>query len=136
MLRTRLVEPYTATGRAVFPERARPGVYLIFRAGVLRYVGYSRSDVYKALYRHFQRWSDGSRPYPRATYPKANGTKVRVIYTTNPGQASRLERALIVRFRPLDNPSQLSTFDLSEQDRNELASAAASPWADLGPAPF
>ena len=136
MIRTRLVEPYTADGRAVFPARQRAGVYLIFRGGVLRYVGYSGSDLYKALYRHFQTWNDRSRDRPRAVYPKGGGSKVRVIYTNGPRQAARLEQALILRFRPPDNPDKLLSFDLGENDRSALSDAASAPFIDPEPAPF
>lgn len=136
MIRTRLVSPYTAEGRTVFPARQRSGVYLIFRAGVLRYVGFSGVDVYKALYRHFQVWNDDSRDRPRAVYPKGGGTKVRVIYTNGPRQAARLEQALILRFRPPDNPDKLLSLDLTERDRDTLSDAAGAPFIDPEPAPF
>jgi len=135
MLRTRLVAPYLANGRTTFPDRARPGVYLIFRGGALRYVGFSASDVYKALYRHFQAWNDRSRSRPRVTYARV-GFKVRVIYTNGPRQAARLEQALILRYRPKDNPDKLLSMDLGEADRVVMAEAATSPFVDLGPAPF
>ena len=136
MIRTRLVSPYTANGRAVFPSRQRTGVYLIFRAGVLRYIGYSGSDVYKALYRHFQTWNDRSRERARAVYPKGGNTMVRVIYTNGSRQAARLEQALILRFRPPDNPDKLLSMDLSEPDRDVLSDAAGAPFMDPEPAPF
>lgn len=136
MLRTRLVAPYTSDGRAVFPTRQRAGVYLIFRGGVLRYVGFSASDVYKALYRHFQTWNDASRERPRAVYPKGGATKVRVIYTNGLRQAARLERALIIRYRPPDNPEKLLSYDLEPQDRAAMERAAYAPFIDPEPAPF
>jgi hypothetical protein len=136
MLRTRLVPPYTANGRAVFPTRQRPGVYLIFRADGLRYVGFSASDVYKALYRHFQAWNDNSRDRPRAVYPKGGATRVRVIYTNGGAQAARLERALIIRFRPKDNPEKLLSYDLGEDERAAMERAASAPFIDPDPAPF
>lgn len=62
MKRTRLKPPYNDEGRTNFPARHVPGCYLIYRDGAwdrqLRYVGMSASDVYKALYRHFQVWND------------------------------------------------------------------------------
>lgn len=136
MLRTRLVSPYTANGRAVFPTRQWPGVYLIFRADGLRYVGFSGSDVYKALYRHFQQWNDQSRDRPRAVYPKGGSTRVRVIYTNGAAQAARLERALIIRFRPADNPDKLLNYDLGEPERAAMERAASAPFIDPEPAPF
>lgn len=136
MQRTRLVPPYTSDGRAVFPTRKRAGVYLIFRGYDLRYVGFSASDVYKALYRHFQTWNDTSRDRPRAVYPKGGTTRVRVIYTNGPQQAARLERALIIRHRPPDNPEKLLSYDLEPADRAAMERAAAAPFIDPEPAPF
>lgn len=136
MIRSRLVTPYTAEGRATFPDRRRPGVYLIFRAGSLVYVGFSAVDVYKALYRHFQEWNDTSRDRPRVVYPKGGASQVRVIYTNGAQQAARLERALIVRYRPKDNPDKLDGYDLEPSDRAALQAAADADFMDPGPAPF
>lgn len=136
MIRSRLVTPYTRDGRATFPDRQRPGVYLIFRGGALVYVGFSSVDVYKAMYRHFQSWNDPSRDRPRAVYPKGGNSQVRVIYTNGPAQAARLERALIVRYRPADNPDKLEAHELQPADRAALEAAADAEFMDPGPAPF
>jgi hypothetical protein len=136
MIRSRLVTPYTVDGRATFPDRQRPGVYLIFRSGVLVYVGYSSVDVYKAMYRHFQAWNDESRDRPRAVYPKGGSSQVRVIYTNGREQAARLERALIVRYRPKDNPDKLEAHELEPADWVALEAAADADFMDPGPAPF
>jgi len=95
--------PYT-NGKPTFKKRRRPGVYLIFKHGVLRYVGYSGADLYKALYRHFQQWNDKTQV--RVQYTNLAGIKVRVIYTNTKLQASRLEKALIIKEQPPDNPAQ------------------------------
>ena len=48
------MDKYAMRHSATFAARKRPGVYLIYKKGVLSYVGYSGTDVYKTMYRHFQ----------------------------------------------------------------------------------
>jgi len=95
--------PYT-NGKPTFKQRKRAGVYLVYKYGVLRYVGYSGADLYKALYRHFQTWNDKTQV--RVQYTNLAGIKVRVVYTNTKLQASRLEKALIIKEQPPDNPAQ------------------------------
>lgn len=136
MRRTKYLPPYTATGRTTFPARRRPGVYVIRKAGKLRYIGFSSVDVYKALYRHFQQWNDPSRPDPRIVYRNLAGVTVRVIYTDSAAQASRLERALIIRFRPPDNPQQLLNLDTTTADERIMDQAANADWLPVEAVPF
>ena len=91
--------------RPTFKKRKRPGVYLIYVNGTLRYVGYSSYDVYKTMYRHFQSWADSRQT--RIIYPRHPEVKIRVIYTNTPKQAATLERALRIKYQPTDNPQQL-----------------------------
>lgn len=123
MRSSKYVAPYV-NGRTTFPTRKRPGVYLIRYRGALRYVGYSRVDVYKALYRHFQQWDDRSRAYKRATYPRT--ATVRLIYC-NAAQAARLERALILKHQPTDNPNQYEAWEIDDADRRIIALAQEAP---------
>jgi len=136
MRRTKYLPPYTATGRTTFPARGRPGVYVIKKAGKLRYIGFSQSDVYKAMYRHFQSWNDNSRPDPRVVYRNLADIRVRVIYTDSAQQAARLERALIIRFRPPDNPQQLLNLDTTTTDERIMDQAANADWLPLTDVPF
>lgn len=137
MKRTRLLAPYDEEGNTAFPARNLPGVYLIYKEGkptpfgkapnVLRYVGYGSRDVYKALYRHFQIWNDrqseaGERG-PRTVYRVRAGVKVRVIYCNTAAQARELERALILKHQPQDNPDKLELYELTEAGE-EMAQAA------------
>lgn len=108
--RTRALPPYTDKGRTTFPVRNVPGVYLIYKAGTLRYVGYGSADVYKALYRHFQTWNDPRKE--RVTYVQLHDVRVRVIYCKSGRKAAELERALIVKYRPQDNPDKLRQHSL------------------------
>jgi hypothetical protein len=56
------------------------------------------------MYRHFQSWND--KRQIRVTYYNLKDIKVRVIYTNTPQQASKLEKALIIKLKPTDNPTQ------------------------------
>jgi len=104
MKKTKLKPPYTDEKKTTFKARKKSGCYLIYKNNVLRYVGYSGADVYKAMYRHFQSWND--KRQIRITYYNLKDIKVRVIYTNTPQQASKLEKALIIKLKPTDNPSQ------------------------------
>ena len=130
--RTKLLPPYQEDGSTSFPARNVPGVYLIYKVTnhtfsserELRYVGYSRKDVYKALYRHFQVWNDrqaeaGERG-ERITYKIRSTVRVRVIYCRSAKHAEELERALIIKHRPKDNPDKLELYELTEHGE-ELA---------------
>ena len=136
MRRTKYLPPYTDTGRTTFPARQRPGVYVIKRAGRLRYVGFSTVDVYKALYRHFQTWNDRSRPEPRVVYRNLADIRVRVIYTDSAAQAARLERALIIRFKPPDNPQQLLDLQVTPAMERTMDEAANADWLPIDDVPF
>ena len=139
--RTRLKTPYDADGKTNFPARNAPGVYLIYKEGAnafgkeareLRYVGYSKSDVYKALYRHFQTWNDrlidlGKRN-ERITYKFRSNYKVRVIYTRTGAQAMELETALILKYEPRDNPDKLKFLELTTDGEQYVAEAESAEW--------
>lgn len=106
MKKTRFQKPYTQDGRTKFPLRKKAGVYLIKNsAGTIVYIGSSESDIYKAMYHHFNTWND--RQVERATYNR-NSHTVRVVYTT-PNQAITLERALIKKYQPADNTQKYET---------------------------
>jgi endonuclease YncB( thermonuclease family) len=98
-------KPAYKNNRPSFKTRRRPGVYMIYVNGVLRYVGFSTYDVYKTMYRHFQSWQDSTQV--RIIYPRHPEVKIRVIYTNTPKQAATLERALRIKYQPTDNPQQL-----------------------------
>lgn len=142
--RTKALPPYTKEGATTFPTRNVPGVYLIYKVKEfitgntkeLRYVGHSSSDVYKALYRHFQVWNDrqvdaGMRE-PRTVFKVRHNVVVRVIYCSTPARARELEKALIIKHRPPDNPDKLELYELTDHGR-ELANMPVD--ADLMPDP-
>jgi hypothetical protein len=59
-----------------------------------------------------------------------------VIYTDSAQQAGRLERALIIRFSPPDNPQQLLDYAETEQMRQDMAAAADADWLPVLDVPF
>lgn len=111
----RFRKPYKKNGRTNFPEsQKRKGVYLIRVNGVIRYIGHSASDLYKTMYRHFQSWEDKNQV--RVTYQHwlnqaRYDIKVRLVFTNTAKQAKALEKALILKYRPKDNPDKLDLFD-------------------------
>lgn len=138
--RTPWASPYTDDGRTRFPVRDRPGVYLIRPATFLWgepvvYVGHSRKDVYKTMYRHFQTWNDRTRSREkRVTYPRS-GYEVRIIWTRTGEQAVQLEAALILKLQPRDNPNKLAGYQLTSDGRKfaELAASARTIPTDEPP---
>ena len=111
---SRAKTPYK-NGRPRFKARNRPGVYLIYVNDFLSYVGYSGYDVYKTMYRHFQKWKDKTQT--RVIYlPNNTNVKVRVIYTNTAKQAATLERALRIKYQPPDNPQQLIDVEPTPQE--------------------
>lgn len=109
MIKLRAVNPYNSQGKPVFKDRLRPGVYVIMKNGRPLYVGFSGTDLYKTMYRHFQSWNDPHQV--RVTYnPQDRDIKTRVIYTNTAKQAADLERAIIIKHEPRDNPQKLLNY--------------------------
>lgn len=85
------------------------GVYIIKEKDIVVYIGRSKSDVKKTLYRHFQVWTDlrydKTKNYiARITYwnNNINDYEIKII-TCNPEDACTLEELLIKRIEPRDN---------------------------------
>lgn len=130
MKKSRLTPPYDNKGRTMYSDRGKTGVYMIYRDNVLRYVGYSAKDLYKALYRHFQTWNDKSQQ--RVTYKRLNDIKVRVIYTRTKEQAANLEKALIIKYKPKDNPQQYwLNYDMEPKEKQALDTFINEPARDI-----
>ena len=79
------------------------------------YIGYSAGSLYKTVSRHFQSWND--RTQIRVTYPQSEAYKIRIVYTRTGSQAAELERALILKYRPTDNPNKLENYLFSKNDQ-------------------
>lgn len=145
MKRTRLLKPYKEDGSTSFPARKKRGVYLIYRTSLLgdpklRYVGFSGVDVYKALYRHFQVWNDKqaerSERGERVTYSEPAKYRVRVVYTRTKAEAAELEKALILKYEPVDNPDKLEGYRITKAGEAMANQAEAAPFVEDIEAPF
>jgi excinuclease UvrABC nuclease subunit len=118
MKKYRFIKPYTDDGKTNLRETIEKiGVYLIHKKGDVKpvYIGMSGSNLYKTILRHFQSWEDKQ---TRVVYPK-QGYLVRVV-TCTPLQAAKLERALIVRHKPKDNPNKYENYTLDLTDKKAI----------------
>lgn len=132
MIKTRQNAPYK-NGKPFYTAK-QAGVYLIYRAGELVYVGYSQSNLYRTLYRHFQTWNDPTQA--RVTYnPTDEKIKVRVIYTP-PSKAQKLERALILKYQPTDNATKYDTYLFTKKDQQAVEDAEQEFTTDNIDIPF
>jgi hypothetical protein len=87
----------------------------------LVYVVFSSYNFYKTIYRHFQRWNDSTQV--RVIYnPNDPGIKVRVIYTTA-ARSKKLEKALILKYQPKDNPEKYNSYILDKKSEKVLNDA-------------
>ena len=100
----KFLPPYKKDGKTNFPETMnRTGVYLIKENGKIVYVGFSGYNLYKTMYRHFQRWRHKTQEV--VSYRddmKSKDYTVRIVFCTTK-QAAALEKALIKKHRPRDN---------------------------------
>ena len=140
MKKSRFKKPYTAAGKTNFPEtQGKFGVYIIKKDGIIDYIGYSQYDLYKIMYRHFQDWKNKPStkfPQKRTTYSKNMRSRitVRVVLTTKL-QALRLEKALIVKYKPKNN--EIRYEKLNKGEKVQMSKAAASYFgAEVETAPF
>ncbi len=139
MKKSKFVCPYDTKGHTPFNIKkiSKSGVYVIKKNGKIIYVGMSKTNTYKTLYRHFQIWNDNrefdrlsknpySKYYERVTYytdaNKKNNFRdftVRVILCT-PKQAERLEKLLIIKHKPKDNTNKYIRYNLDKYDKTLL----------------
>lgn len=131
----RFRRPYRKDGRTNFPDaKGRKGVYIIKVDGKITYIGHSGSDLYRTMYRHFQSWTDPTQR--RVTYKgrvSRDRISVRVAYTNTARQAATLERALILKYKPRDNPDKLELYQPTASEKRALQQYDT---AHLEPAPF
>ena len=110
------IKPYNEKGKPTFKKRNVKGVYIIRNKKDILYIGYSGTDLYKTMYRHFQKWNDKSQV--RIEYKNINNLKIDIILTSTKLQASRLEKALIIKYKPKDNPDQYwLNFDTDDKEQ-------------------
>ena len=110
------IKPYNEKGKPTFKKRNVKGVYIIRNKKDILYIGYSGTDLYKTMYRHFQKCNDKSQV--RIEYKNINNLKIDIILTSTKLQASRLEKALIIKYKPKDNPDQYwLNFDTDDKEQ-------------------
>lgn len=121
MQKSRFKPPYTADGKTNFRHiNKKAGVYIIKskRTGDIVYIGHSKTNLYRTMYRHFQSWDDPLQR--RVVYKQKNNYLVRVVFTS-PARAEKLERGLIAKYKPKDNPYKIGPIDLDEADKRQVA---------------
>lgn len=129
--------PYNDSGKTNFNIRNKPGVYLIYKGADIVYIGFSASDVYKALYRHFQKWKD--KRQQRIVFDNLKGITVRVVYCKNGSKARSLEGALIIKHRPELNINKYEGFITDEKEKallKELDNTHPGIYIYKGDLPF
>ena len=114
-VKTKFIEPYTKEGDKfktnldfLCSKCHNSGVYFIKseKTGEVIYIGYSAGNLYKTIYRHFQRWNDQKQE--RFVYSKI-GYSIRVILTP-PARAALLEKYLIQKHKPKDNEMKYNNY--------------------------
>ena len=80
----------------------RKGVYFIKENGRLVYIGMSQSCIYKALYRHFQRWNTYQKVVTYKDLLSINEYEV-AVFMTDEHDIPSLEKDLIIINNPRDN---------------------------------
>lgn len=114
----RRLKPYRADGKTTFNLQNKAGVYLIYRGDEIVYIGFSGTNLYKTMYRHFQKWNDKTQI--RVVYNDLSDITVRVVYCISKSHASRLEKALINKYKPKDNPLQYTSYEPTKGDKVKL----------------
>jgi hypothetical protein len=120
------VRPYSASGKSNLGfTQKKTGVYIIrekMRGQRYKtvYIGHSTGDLYKTISRHFQDWNDKEQP-ERVTYKKFFAYRKYIVQIgfCHAKQVLPLEAALIEKYQPRDNTSQMQ-FNLTDRGR-ELA---------------
>ncbi len=95
-----------------------PGIYFIKNtAGEIVYIGYSSYNTEKTLFRHFQDWND--RQQERITYDGRRNYKARIISSTA-ARAAAVEKMLILKHRPKDNPMKYKAYKFSDHEKRTI----------------
>ena len=111
--------------------KGKSGVYIIRKARGSKYIyiGQSSSNLYKTITRHFQSWDDPRQV--RTSYLDSGGQYLFKSVLLSPARALKLEKALIIKHRPLDNPNKLDFYEL-----NDLTSKEKSLLSEFEDLPF
>ncbi len=108
-------KPYAMGLSTTFNLRNVGGVYIIFKRDTMVYCGYSKNNLYRTLYRHFQEW--GNSPQVRTVYKNLNDITVRVIYCKDGKQAAQLEKAIILKYKPKDNTNKYEQYEIDYKEQ-------------------
>lgn len=122
LVKTKPLPPYNEKGKPNFPVRNVPGVYVVLKAGAIVYAGYSKNNLYRTMYHHFQNWNDSTNQY-RAIWKNLEGIKVYVIYCDSGRVAKLLENAIIIKHRPKANVNVYDGFITDEKEDKLLKEA-------------
>ena len=97
----------------IIEVNGKSGVYIVRKKGNKKfsYIGFSASNLYKTILRHFQSWNDPTQR--RVTYPK-NGYEVKVLKASI-NRAAAWEKFLIIKFKPKDNETKLEMYTTAEK---------------------
>ncbi len=117
--------PYNKNGKANFPLRDKAGIYIVKEAGVIVYIGKSRNNLYRTMYRRFEKWEE-----PNLSFDLAKKYTVRVIYCTDK-QADSLEKKLILKYEPKHNLNQYKEFQENTYDKQVF-----NAYMNTEPVPF
>ncbi len=117
MQKLKFLPPYNKSGKTTFPESIKKsGVYLIKENNRIVYIGCSRKNLYKTVYRHFENWNH---PDQDVISFNVNGKKkytFSAIYCSVL-QAQTLEKVLINKLKPRDNRHTHSDLFIDEYGR-------------------
>jgi len=94
------------------------GVYLIRsrKTKKIKYIGHSKSDIYKTMYRHFQDWDDPTQY--RATY--SPGYYEVGLIPTKKERVEKLERYLVSKMRPEDQKVYYEDYNPQERTKDKI----------------
>ena len=109
------------------------GVYIIRKANTEKiiYVGSSKSQIKKTIYRHFQEWSsDREQRHERKVYSKT-GIEIKILLCT-PARALNLEKLLIIKHQPIDNPIKYNQIKIAFEDDKRAAEQRKRDLEEIG----
>ena len=118
--KSRQIAVYSGDKSNINFAAGKSGVYIIYINGQLRYVGYSTTQLEKTILRHFQSWNDKTQI--RVSYGPISRRNATVRVTLcSPERAKKLESALIIKHKPIDNPDKLRRL-ITTDEKNTLDS--------------
>jgi len=100
--------PYKPNGKTNFSDtQKKSGVYLIKENNKVVYVGHSKNNIYRTMYRHFEKWNS---PTKVITYAGSRKNYTCKVILSIPKLAPDLEIYFIQKYKPRDNEIKLKLF--------------------------